>query len=151
MYGVVGVVRKKSSGQVVDIRYGRVVEDWPRTWPGAGGDRGGPSVEKFLGALPVVVQFCRRLRIAEVVDELCPIREARPALVSHGQMVEVLVANRLTSPVPLADVEGWAPGSGPSGRSSGFCPRGEAERRPGRAGVGRDVRCPGQDHRFGGA
>jgi transposase len=67
-----------------------------------------PSVEKALGSLPVVADFCRRLRIREVIDELCPMREVSTSVVSHGQMVEVLVANRLTSPTPLADVEGWA-------------------------------------------
>jgi hypothetical protein len=34
-----------------------------------------PSVEKALGSLPVVADFCRRLRIREVIDELCPMRE----------------------------------------------------------------------------
>jgi Domain of unknown function (DUF4277) len=81
-----------------------------------------PSVEKVLGSLPVVADFCRRLRIRELVDELCPMREVSTSVVSHGQMVEVLVANRLTSPTPLADVEGW-PGNGLSGRSSGSFPR----------------------------
>src|SRR6266851_2848824 len=32
-------------------------------------------LEKRLGALPVVAEFGRRLRIAEIVDELCPVRE----------------------------------------------------------------------------
>jgi transposase len=67
-----------------------------------------PSVEKLLGSLPVVADFCRRLRIREVIDELCPMREVSTSVVSHGQMVEVLVANRLTSPTPLAEVEVWA-------------------------------------------
>src|ERR1019366_1146530 len=31
-------------------------------------------LEKRLGALPVVAEFGRRLRIAEIVDELCPVR-----------------------------------------------------------------------------
>ena len=35
-------------------------------------------LEKRLGALPVAAQFGRRLRIAEVVDELCPIRQVAP-------------------------------------------------------------------------
>lgn len=67
-----------------------------------------PSVEKVLGSLPVVADFCHRLRIREVVDELCPMREVSMNVVSHGQMVEVLVANRLTSPAPLRGVEAWA-------------------------------------------
>ena len=43
-------------------------------------------LEKRLGALPVVAQFGRRLRIAEVVDELCPVREVAP--ISHGEVIE---------------------------------------------------------------
>jgi hypothetical protein len=47
-----------------------------RTGRGRGRARAGIAVvrvlEKRLGALPVVAQFGRRLRIAEVVDELRP-------------------------------------------------------------------------------
>ena len=56
----------------------------------------------------MVADFCRRLRIREVIDELCPMREVSTSVVSHGQMVEVLVANRLTSPTPLRGVQAWA-------------------------------------------
>jgi transposase len=67
---------------------------------------GPPSVEKLLGALPVVAEFCRRLDVAGIVDRACPIREL--ARVTHGQVIEALVANRLTSPRPLLRVEDWA-------------------------------------------
>ncbi len=63
-------------------------------------------MEKLLGALPVVASFCRRLDLAGIVDRACPVREV--ATLTHGQVIEVLVANRLTSPTPLRRVEDWA-------------------------------------------
>ena len=63
-------------------------------------------VEKRLGALPVAAGFLRRLDVAGIVDEVCP--GGASALVTHGQVIEALVANRLTSPAPLVRVEDWA-------------------------------------------
>ena len=63
-------------------------------------------LEKRLGALPVVAQFGRRLRIAEIVDELCPVRPV--AWITHGEVIEALVANRLTAPAPMLRVQDWA-------------------------------------------
>ncbi|WP_433368155.1 DUF4277 domain-containing protein [Streptosporangium sp. CA-115845] len=69
-------------------------------------------MEKTLGALPVVADFCRKLRIADVVDALCPVGDL--AELTHGQVIEVLVANRLTSPAPLVHAadraQAWAVG-----------------------------------------
>jgi transposase len=67
---------------------------------------GPPSVEKLLGALPVVAEFCRRLDLQGIVDRICPVREV--ARVTHGQVLEALIANRLTSPRPLLRVQDWA-------------------------------------------
>src|SRR6266542_1388067 len=67
---------------------------------------GAPSVDKALGALPVIADLCRRLDLAGIIDRACPVREV--ALVTHGQVIEALVANRLTSPTPLVHVEQWA-------------------------------------------
>src|SRR5216117_1893857 len=67
---------------------------------------GPPSVEKLLGALPVVAAFCRRLDVAGIIDRACPVREV--ARVTHGQVIEALIANRLTSPRPLFRVTDWA-------------------------------------------
>ena len=67
---------------------------------------GPPSVEKSLGALAVVAAFGRRLGIAGTIDRLCPARDV--AIATHGQVIEALVANRLTAPAPLVHVEDWA-------------------------------------------
>ena len=67
---------------------------------------GGPSAEKLLGALPVVAGFCSRLKIRDIIDEACPVRDV--AGLTHGQVIEALVANRLTSPAPLVHVQAWA-------------------------------------------
>jgi Domain of unknown function (DUF4277) len=67
---------------------------------------GAPSMDKALGALPVVAEFCRRLDVAGIIDRACPVRAV--ALVTHGQVIEALVANRLTSPAPLVHVQDWA-------------------------------------------
>jgi transposase len=63
-------------------------------------------VEKALGALPVVADYCRRLDLAGIIDRVCPVRDL--AHLSHGQVIEALIANRLTSPAPLVRVSQWA-------------------------------------------
>lgn len=69
--------------------------------------RYGPaSAERVLGALPVVIGFCRRLDIAGIIDRAAPVREI--AYATHGQVIEALIANRLTSPTPMVHVGAWA-------------------------------------------
>jgi transposase len=69
-------------------------------------------VEKLLGALPVVAWFSSRLKIRDIVDDACPVRDL--AELTHGQVIEALVANRLTAPSPLVHVQSrardWAVG-----------------------------------------
>ncbi len=67
---------------------------------------GPPSAERVLGALPVVAGFCRRLDVAGIAGRACPVRDIAHA--THGQVIEALVASRLTSPAPLVHVEDWA-------------------------------------------
>ncbi|MFE0703615.1 DUF4277 domain-containing protein [Streptomyces sp. NPDC058872] len=62
--------------------------------------------EKRLGALPVAAEFLRRLDVAGIVDGLCP--GGASAHLTHGQVIEALVANRLMSPAPLVRVGDWA-------------------------------------------
>jgi transposase len=64
------------------------------------------SVEKTLGTLPVIADYCRRLDLAGIIDRACPMRDV--ALLTHGQVIEALVSNRLTSPAPLVRVTDWA-------------------------------------------
>lgn len=69
----------------------------------------GPAVlerDRVLGSLPVIADFCGRLDIRGIVDRACPVRDV--AIVTHGQVIEALIANRLTSPQPLLHVEDWA-------------------------------------------
>lgn len=63
-------------------------------------------LEKRLGSLPVIADFSRRLDIAGIIDRVCPMRDL--ALVSHGQVVEALIANRLTYPQAMVGVADWA-------------------------------------------
>ncbi len=64
------------------------------------------GVKKRLGGLPAVAEILRRLDVAGIVDGLCPART--DCQLTHGQVVEVLIANRLTSPMPLQRVHEWA-------------------------------------------
>src|SRR5437016_3138198 len=61
---------------------------------------------KRLGALPVIRAYLERLQLKECVDALAPVREV--AHLTNGQVVEALVANRLTAPRPLYDITHWA-------------------------------------------
>lgn len=63
-------------------------------------------MEKTLGALPVVADYGRRLDLAGIIDRACPVRDL--GYLTHGQVIEALVANRLTSPAALVRVTDWA-------------------------------------------
>ena len=67
---------------------------------------GPPSAEQALGALPVAAGFCRKLDIAGIIDRAAPVRPVARA--THGQVIEALIANRLTSPSPMVHVGAWA-------------------------------------------
>ena len=61
---------------------------------------------KRLGALPVIQEYMERLQLKERVDALAPVREV--AHRTNGEVVQALVANRLTAPRPLYDIVQWA-------------------------------------------
>jgi transposase len=56
--------------------------------------------------LPILESFMKRLAIRDHIDSLCPSRSN--AIITHGQVVECLVANRLSAPRPLYDIQNWA-------------------------------------------
>jgi hypothetical protein len=61
---------------------------------------------KRLGALPVIREYLDRLNLKERVDALAPVRPV--AHLTNGEVVLALVANRLTAPRPLYDIQRWA-------------------------------------------
>src|SRR5262249_28831664 len=63
-------------------------------------------VTKHLCALTLAAEVLRRLDVAGIVDGLRP--PAPRADLTHGQVIEVLVANRLTAPAAPFRVGDWA-------------------------------------------
>ncbi len=61
---------------------------------------------KIIGSVALAKPVISRMGFAKVIDTLVPSDGQQK--VSHGQVVEILVANRLTSPAPLYGVEQWA-------------------------------------------
>lgn len=61
---------------------------------------------KQLGALTVIRAYLARLQVKERVEALAPVREV--AQLTHGEVVEAMLANRLTAPRPLYDSVAWA-------------------------------------------
>lgn len=67
------------------------------------------AVTKTIGSLALSYPYLKRLGLAELVDELTTAGKERE--VSTGQVVEVLVLNRLSmTPTPISKIEAWAQG-----------------------------------------
>jgi transposase len=65
------------------------------------------SVTKTIGSLALAFPYLRRLGVAELIDELTTTGKERT--VSTGQVIEVLVLNRLAvRPMPISKVGAWA-------------------------------------------
>jgi len=61
---------------------------------------------KNVGGIALIKPLLDALGLREAVDRYCPMDRNRG--ITHGQAVEVMVMNRLTSPTPLCYVEDWA-------------------------------------------
>ncbi|MGI8868268.1 MAG: IS1634 family transposase, partial [Mycobacteriales bacterium] len=64
------------------------------------------GTRREVGPLLLVAHYLKRLRLVELVDEVVPMRGR--SLLTHGEVVAALVANRLAAPAPLYDIAGWA-------------------------------------------
>ena len=64
------------------------------------------GTRREVGPLLLVREYVRRLGIADIVDRAVPMRGR--ALLTHGEVIEALIVNRLCAPAPLYDVAGWA-------------------------------------------
>jgi hypothetical protein len=54
----------------------------------------------------MVAHYLHRLGLVEIIDEIAPMRGQ--SLLTHGEVIAVLVANRLCGPAPLYDIASWA-------------------------------------------
>src|SRR5659263_535927 len=77
-------------------------------WAGAFARLDPPPVgtRREVGALLLVTHYLRRLGLVDLVDSAAPMRGK--SLLTHGEVIAALVANRLSAPAPLYDVAGWA-------------------------------------------
>ena len=77
-------------------------------WAGAFARLDPPPVgtRREVGPLLLVAHYLARLGLVELVDAAAPMRGK--SLLTHGEVIAALVANRLSAPAPLYDVSGWA-------------------------------------------
>lgn len=66
------------------------------------------AVQEFIGSLPLLTPFLAGLEIGRIVDHFCPMARKIEGGLTHGEVFEVLVCNRLTSPAPLYRIGDWA-------------------------------------------
>ena len=64
------------------------------------------GTRRHVGPLLLVHHYLHRLGLVEVVDAAAPMRGR--AMLTHGEVIAALVANRLCAPAPLYDIAGWA-------------------------------------------
>ncbi|MGH3630347.1 MAG: IS1634 family transposase [Sciscionella sp.] len=64
------------------------------------------GTRRHVGPLLLVAHYLDRLQLVKVIDTAAPMRGR--AMLTHGEVIAALVANRLCGPAPLYDVAGWA-------------------------------------------
>jgi len=68
------------------------------------------STFAFIGQLPLLIPIVSKLGVKEIVDRFCPVERENPENLTHGEVFEALIYNRLSSPCPLYRVREWALG-----------------------------------------
>jgi hypothetical protein len=64
------------------------------------------GTRRHVGPLVLVRHYVDRLGLVKVIDDAAPMRGR--AMLTHGEVIAALVANRLCAPAPLYDIAGWA-------------------------------------------
>jgi hypothetical protein len=64
------------------------------------------GTRRHVGPLLVVAHYLDQLGLVKMIDAAAPMRGR--AMLTHGEVIAALVANRLCAPAPLYDVAGWA-------------------------------------------
>jgi Domain of unknown function (DUF4277)/Transposase DDE domain len=64
------------------------------------------GTRRHVGPLLLVHHYVNRLAVVGLIDNAVPMRGR--AMLTHGEVIAALVANRLCGPAPLYDVAGWA-------------------------------------------
>jgi hypothetical protein len=64
------------------------------------------GTRRQVGPLLLVAHYLNRLSLVKLIDTAAPMRGR--AMLTHGEVIAALVANRLCGPAPLYDVAGWA-------------------------------------------
>jgi len=63
---------------------------------------------KVIGSLYLLKPLLEKLGLREAVDVVVPMQRDIAGGLTHGQVLEQLIINRLDAPCPLVDIEYWA-------------------------------------------
>lgn len=61
---------------------------------------------QWIGTLSLIKPWLRKMGIKEIIDRIYP--SDSQAILTHGEVIELMVANRLHQPCPLYEMETWA-------------------------------------------
>jgi transposase len=65
------------------------------------------NVFEFIGNMPLLIPIIEKLGLGELVDHFCPMERENADCLTHGEVFEMAVYNRLTSPRPLYRIDAW--------------------------------------------